>query len=153
MRLRHLRGSCVTLSLASTASRIVLLFLAGVAVDACPSRSALGVPLFVRLAFEIWGAVGAVRVCTRALRCFGGPVYACALVDRRRRPEPAARPTLVSAAMWAPGCSRTEIRVRTASFAAMGRLVALVLHLSRRVVSYDLETTMYERPRITRSSH
>ena len=122
------------------------------AVDAL-SGSAVRVSLFVRLAFEIWGAIGAVRVCTRALRCFGGPVYACALVDRRRRPEPAARPTLVSAAMWAPGCSRTEIRVRTASFAAMGRLVALVLHLSRRVVSYDLETTMYERPRITRSSH
>ena len=92
------------------------------AVDAL-SGSAVRVSLFVRLAFEIWGAVGAVRVCTRALRCFGGPVYACALVDRRRRPEPAARPTLVSAAMWAPGCSRTEIRVRTASFAAMGRLV------------------------------
>ena len=128
MMRRHLRGETRSRLVASTAST-------GVAVDACLSRSALGVPLFVRLAFEIWGAVGAVRVCTRALRCFGGPVYACALVDRRRRPEPAARPTLVSAAMWAPGCSRTEIRVRTASFAAMGRLVALVLHLSRPRVS------------------
>ena len=135
---------------ASTASRLVLLSrVDGVGMDALSLRAPC-VSVFVRLAFEIWGAVGAVRVCTRALRCFGGPVYACALVDRRRRPEPAARPTLVSAAMWAPGCSRTEIRVRTASFAAMGRLVALVLHLSRRVVSYDLETTMYERPRITR---
>ena len=88
MRLRHLRGSCVTLSLASTASRIVLLSLAGVAVDVSLSRSALGVPRFVRLSFEIWGAVGAVRVYTQALRHFGGPAHRARRWTAARSHEP-----------------------------------------------------------------
>ena len=51
-------------------------------------------------------AVGANsrRVCVSQRP--GGPAQACAPVDRRRRPEPAARPTLVSAAIVGPQAAR-----------------------------------------------
>jgi len=84
MMRRHLRGPT-----ASTACRVdgvascVALPRVGVAVDAL-SGSAVRVPLFVRLSFEIWGCWRRKQSSCVCVAALGGLAQACATSDRRR---------------------------------------------------------------------